>query len=106
MVFLTGEPEACVEISKGVLVFPCLPDILDYMGVHCHIPVHGLIAVDRHAVPFLDSRQTGWLHHLVGPLTPVAGAERRDRKAECKGVEAQGEHRAGLAAQFNHCPSC
>lgn len=89
---LTREPEARVEIPESVLVFTRFPDVLDDVGVHGHVPIHRLVAVDGHAVPLLDGREAGGLNHLVGPLTPIAGAEGRNRKAEGQRVEAQGEH--------------
>lgn len=32
IVFLTTFPEACVEVSKGKLVFACLPDVVHCVG--------------------------------------------------------------------------
>lgn len=70
--FLTGVPDASVELLLHELVVPCLPDVLHSLAA----VALGAVEADAE-IPLGVSFAEGF-GHFPGPFTPVAAAESCD----------------------------
>ena len=94
---LAGHPDPRVELAHDELVLARLPDVL-------HQPaVVEVGAVEADAVGLLhgDGALAEGLHHLPGPLAPVAGAHRRHGEGERHHVEGDGQVGSSLPGDLH-----